>query len=123
MARLTAKPPEGFGVSQAKARELVKSNRKGVEEQIAAYPYREQQKKNTNPAGWLIKAIENDYELPQAYLEEKARAEELERSKSKRAILEACMLCDSAGFRYLGGKMGVKKCSHDPGIEAKYSST
>jgi hypothetical protein len=120
IARLTGKPPEGFGVSKAKARELVKANRKGVEEQLAAYPYREQQKKNTNPAGWLIKAIENDYGLPQAYLEEKARAEELKRSELKRAILEACTLCDSSGFRHLGGNRGVKKCSHNPDMEAKY---
>lgn len=121
IAKLTNKPPEGFGVSEAKARDLVKANRKGVEEQIAAYPYRDLKKK-TNPAGWLIKAIENGYELPPIYLEEKAKAGELSASEAKRAALEACPLCDSAGLRYLGGNRGVKKCTHDPETESKYSS-
>lgn len=40
IAKLTAEPPDGFGISGAKARELVKAHRKAVEEQIAAYPYR-----------------------------------------------------------------------------------
>jgi hypothetical protein len=122
VAKLTGSPPNGFGISETKARELVKANRKGVEEQIAAYPYREQ-KKSSNPAGWLIKAIENNYGMPPAYLEEKAKTEELGRSGAKKAALEACPLCDSSGLRYLGGNRGVKKCTHDPEIEAKYSST
>jgi hypothetical protein len=122
VTRLVSKPPEGFGISKAKARELIEANRKGVEEQIAAYPYREQ-KKSSNPAGWLIKAIENNYVMPLAYLEEKAKTEELMRSGAKKAILEACCLCDSSGLRYLGANRGVKKCTHDPVIEAKYSST
>lgn len=121
IAKLTDKPPEGFGVSDAKARELIKANRKGVEEQIAAYPYRDLRMK-TNPAGWLIKAIEDDYELPSAYLEVKTKAEEVKHSQAKRAALEACTMCDSSGFRHLGGNRGVKKCSHDPDIEAKYPS-
>jgi hypothetical protein len=121
LAKLTGKPPEGFGVSEAKARELIKGYRQAVEDQIAAYPYRERKNK-TNVAGWLIKAIENNYELPQAYLEEKARIEELKHSQEKRTAREACQLCDSMGFRYLGGNRGVKKCSHDPDIEAKNPS-
>ena len=121
LARLTGSPPDGFGVSQAKARELVKGYRQAVEDQIAAYPYREHKSK-ANVAGWLIKAIENNYELPLAYLEEKARAEELKRSQEKRTAREACQLCDSTGFRHLGGNRGVKKCSHDPEVEAKYPS-
>jgi hypothetical protein len=119
IAKLTGKPPEGFGVSRAKAQELVKAVREAVEEQIAAYPYREHKNK-TNVAGWLIKAIENNYELPPTYLEEKARMEGLKRSQNKRAAREACSLCDSSGFRYLGGNLGVKKCSHDPKIEAEH---
>jgi hypothetical protein len=60
--------------------------------------------------------------MPPAYLEEKAKTEELRHSGAKRAALEACPLCDSSGLRYLGGNRGVKKCTHDPDIEAKYSS-
>jgi hypothetical protein len=64
VAKLTAAPPEGFGISGAKARGLVKANRKAVEEQIAAYPYRDLGKSRKNAAGWLIAAIEGNYTLP-----------------------------------------------------------
>jgi hypothetical protein len=120
IAKLTARPPDGFGVSEAKARNLVKGYRQNVEDQIAAYPYREH-KQRANVAGWLIKAIENNYELPPAYLEERARVEELKHSQEKRSARESCTLCDSSGFRHLSGGRGVKKCSHDPEIEARYS--
>ncbi len=122
IAKLTDAPPEGFGISKAKAMELIKANRKGVEEQVAAYPYREH-KKRMNTAGWLIKAIENSYELPLAYLEDKIKAEGMIHARAKIAALEACTMCDSSGFRHLGGNRGVKKCSHDPVIEARYSAS
>jgi hypothetical protein len=121
MIRLTGKPPGGFGVAKAKAKELIEGNRAGVEEQLAAYPYRGRTHR-TNLAGWLVKAIENNYELPPAYVKEREKAEDLKRSHAKTTILEACTLCDSSGLRYLGVNRGVKKCSHDPDVEAKYPS-
>jgi hypothetical protein len=120
MARLTGNPPEGFGVSVAKAKELIEANRKGAEEQLAAYPYRGR-KSTTNLAGWLVKAIENNYELPPAYLEERGKAEQLKGFQAKKIVREACTLCDASGFRYLGGNRGVKKCTHDLDIESDYS--
>lgn len=121
MIKLTGTPPEGFGVARAKARDLIEFNRMAVEEQIAAYPYRDH-KGRTNLAGWLVKAIENNYELPSAYLEEREKAEKLRHSHAGSTVLEACTLCDSSGLRYLGGNRGVKKCSHAPDVEAKYPS-
>jgi len=121
MIRLTGKPPDGFGVARAKAKELIEANRTGVEEQLAAYPYRGHKHK-TNLAGWLVKAIENNYELPPAYLEERKKAEELTRSHAKSTALAACTHCDSSGLRYLSGNRGVKKCTHNPDVEAKYPS-
>lgn len=118
---LTGTPPEGFGISRAKARELIMANRTGVEEQLAAYPYRGH-KRRTNLAGWLVKAIENNYELPPSYLEEKEKTDALKRSHARSTVLDACTLCDSAGWRYLSGNKGVKKCSHDPDVELKYPS-
>jgi hypothetical protein len=46
-----------------------------------------------NPAGWIITAIKNHYELPLAYLEAVTRAEEIKRSEAKRRSIEGCSLC------------------------------
>jgi hypothetical protein len=122
IARLTGKPPKGFGVAEAKARDLVRAHRAATEQQISSYPYRELGKDKKNLAGWIIAAIEHNYEPPGAFLEAQARERSEREGKARQGALEACTLCDSSGFRYLGGKRGVKKCSHDPEIEAKYSS-
>ena len=123
IAKLASKPPEGFGISKTKARELVKNNRTATEEQLAAYSYRAiSGEGRKNLAGWIIAAIENNYELPQAYLEAVKVVEEIKRDEEKRMAKESCTLCDSSGFRHLGGNRGVKKCSHDPDTEAKYPS-
>jgi hypothetical protein len=115
-----------LGVTEPKARELIKERRAATEEQIAAFPYRETGQGRKNVAGWLIAAIENNYELPRAYLEAKAKAQEVKRSQEKRQAVEYCELCDEQGRRFIKGERypsgAVKPCSHDPEIEAKYPS-
>jgi hypothetical protein len=114
----------GFGVSEKKARELVKTRREAVEAQIAAYPYREKGKPRKNAAGWLIAAIEGNYTLPVAYLEEQKKKGQAVKAKEQRSAVENCQLCDQKGWRrirtpqYPDGAM--KQCSHDPEIETKY---
>jgi hypothetical protein len=115
----------GFGVSEKKARELVKTRREAVEAQIAAYPYREEGKPRKNAAGWLIAAIEGNYTLPVAYMEEQEKKRQVVKTKEQRSAAEGCQLCDPKGWRrirtpkYPDGAM--KQCSHDPAAEAKYS--
>ncbi len=124
-AKLTAKPPEGFGISQAKARELVSSRRKAVEEQLAAYPYRDLGKPRKNAAGWLIAAIEGDYALPAAYLEDQEKKRQAAKLASAKAVADSCQFCDEKGWRrirtdkYPDGAM--KRCSHDSEAEAQYT--
>jgi hypothetical protein len=123
IARLTAQPPEGFGVSKAKARELVKANRKGVEEQLAAFPYRDLGKAKMNAAGWIIAAIEGDYTLPVTYLEEQEKKRLTLEVEVQKKTAEKCPFCDPGGWRriitpeYPTGV--VMRCSHDPAKEAK----
>lgn len=124
IAKLTGKPPQGFGISRKRALELVKADRATVEEQLAAYPYRDLGKPRKNAAGWLIAAIEGRYDLPAAYLEEQEKKKQSERSSEARAAADACALCDQQGWRrvstpdYPSGAM--KRCSHNPEMEAKY---
>jgi hypothetical protein len=112
-----------FGVVEAKARELVNGHREAAEAQIAAYPYRDPGKPKKNAAGWLIAAIEGNFTLPVAYLEERERKQQAAKSKEAKAATEDCQLCDSKGWRRIrtpdhpNGAM--KRCSHDPQAEAK----
>jgi hypothetical protein len=113
-------------VTETKARELVKTRRAATEEQIAAFPYREAGQERKNVAGWLIAAIEGNYDLPEAYLEAKAKAQEVKRGQEKRQAVETCQLCDKQGRRFIKSERypsgAMKPCSHDPEIEAKYPS-
>ena len=124
--KLTGKPPEGFGISEAKARELIKANKEAVEKQLAAYPYRDLGKPRNNAAGWLIAAIEGDYTLPDTYLEEQEKKRRAVQSAGAKAATEGCQFCDEKGWRkvrtaeYPNGAM--KRCSHNPEAEAKYST-
>lgn len=126
VARLTGKPPEGFGISEAKARELVRANREAVEQQLAAYPYRDLGKPRKNAAGWLIAAIEGNYSLPTSYLEEQENKQKALKAKEQRSVIESCSLCDEKGWRRVKSKQypdgAMKRCSHDPNIEAKYQT-
>src|ERR1043166_810111 len=124
IAKLTGEPPEGFGMSEAKARELVKSHREAVEAQLSAYPYRDSGKPKKNAAGWLIAAIEGDFTLPVAYLEEQEKKRQAAKSAAAKAAAAGCQFCDQKGWRrvrtpkYPDGAM--KQCTHDPETEAKY---
>lgn len=114
-----------FGVGEAKARALVKTRREAAEAQIAAYPYREQGSGRKNAAGWLIAAVEGNYTLPVAYLEERERKQQAAAVREGKATTEACQLCDAHGWRRIRTsehpKGAMKRCSHDPQTEAKYA--
>ncbi len=113
-----------FGVAEAKASELVKTHREAAEAQIAAYPYRDSAAPKKNAAGWLIAAIEKNYTLPVAYLEEQEKKRQAAKMREAKAAAENCQLCDQSGWRrirtpsYPDGAM--KKCTHDPDAEAQY---
>jgi len=110
----------------AKARELVKANRRAVEEQVTAYPYRDLGKARKNLAGWLIAAVEENYALPPAYVEEQEKKRQSAKAASAKVATESCTFCDHNGWRrvitpdYPNGAM--KRCTHDPQAEAKYEN-
>jgi hypothetical protein len=114
-----------LGVAESKARKLIGSHREATEAQIAAYPYRDAAKARKNAAGWLIAAIEGNYTLPVAYLEEQEKKRQASKAREQKSAVEGCRFCDENGWRrirtpdYPGGAM--KRCTHDPKVEAKYA--
>jgi hypothetical protein len=112
-------------VGETKARSLVKKHREATEAQIAAYPYREVGKPRKNAAGWLVAAIEGNYTLPALYLEEQEKKQQASKAKEQRSGIERCHLCDEQGWRRVKSEQypngAMKRCTHDPEAEAKYS--
>jgi hypothetical protein len=114
-----------FGVAEAKARSLVKTHREAAEAQITAFPYRGEGKPKKNAAGWLIAAIEGNYTLPVAYLEEQEKKQQAARAGERKTTIETCSLCDSNGWRRISTPEhpngAMKRCSHNPKTEGKYA--
>ena len=114
---------KSFKVSESKARELVKAKPEAVRLQLMAVPYLPEGQGKKNFAGRLIKAIENDYELPQALVDKLERERQEKESKTRESKAKACPYCkELSGFRYVKGHSGpVRRCTHDPSREAAYS--
>jgi hypothetical protein len=58
-----------FGLAESKARSLVKSHREASEREITVFPYRLLGGAIKNVSGLFIKAVEENYETPQSYLD------------------------------------------------------
>jgi hypothetical protein len=114
---------KSFKVSEGKARELVKAKPEAVRLQLMAIPYLPEGQGKKNFAGRLIKAIENDYELPQDLVEKLESEQREKESKAREVKAKSCPYCkELSGFRYVKGHSGpVRRCSHDPAKETKYS--
>lgn len=72
----------GFGVSESKARSLVKSHREAVEREIEYFPYRDLANAK-NAAGLFIKAVIESYEPPPSYFEKSKVAETKKQSEER----------------------------------------
>jgi hypothetical protein len=110
----------GHKVSEKKARELVMAKPESVSLHLRAIPYLPEGQGKQNFAGRLVKAIENDYELPGQFVEvlEKERREKA--AKDRTSKVKGCPYCrEMGGWRYVKGHSGpVRRCTHDPQKEA-----
>lgn len=111
-------------VSEKKARQLVKAKPEAVKLQLEALPYLPDGQGKKNFAGRLVKAIENDYELPQAFLDALDKERSAKGAKARGSKPGECPYCrGSSGWRYVNGFSGpVRPCTHDPEVEEKYTS-
>lgn len=109
-----------FGIAAAKAYELAVTKKPALVLQLEAWPFRDVQPRNR--AGWMIQAIENNYEVPNAYLEHRKVRKERTLSEAALAAMRACTLCDHTGFRLIRSSKypngAMRQCTHDPAIES-----
>lgn len=114
---------KGFGVSEGKASDLVKAKPEAVRLQLMAVPYLPDGQGSKNFAGRLIKAIENDYELPRALVDAMEKERREKESVERAAKAKACPYCrELNGLRYVKGHSGpVRRCTHDPAKESTFS--
>jgi hypothetical protein len=118
LATLTAK-----GVTKTEARRLVTHRLEACRLKVPALDHLPETQGKTNRGGNVRAFIErDDWQLPPAYLEAKAKAEEAAKGHARRDQIAACPLCDASGFRMIsdGKTTAAKKCSHSPEIEARY---
>jgi len=111
-----------FRIHPLKAMELGIRRPDAVSTQIEAWPFRLARPRNL--AGWMIQAIENDYELPSAYLNyQDQKTTAATRAEAENQILH-CPLCDVRGFRYVQSLIyhsgAMRQCSHNPEIEKRH---
>jgi hypothetical protein len=77
-----------FHIAEPTARELIRDYRKSVELQLRALPYRNLNKIK-DLAAWLVVAIKESHQLPDAITEAQAKEEEVRKAQAKREAAEA----------------------------------
>jgi hypothetical protein len=113
-----------FRINPLRATDLVLTHAAAVKEQLDAWPFR--QVKARSISGWMIQAIENNYELPESFRQYQQGEGERQARDLARNAIAACDLCDDTGYRYVKTATdfhgAMRQCSHDPEIESKIAS-
>ncbi len=112
-----------FQVTHNKATELVNKYPDETKLQIAAFEYRDIEVDNRS--GFLIKAIEDKFALPDAFLKMTEDKESQEREEEKLTIINQCQICDETGMRNIKSDMDKffglgRECTHDLKIEGEF---
>jgi hypothetical protein len=113
-----------FDVAEAKALELVRNFPvEKIKVQIESFSYRRESVKNMS--GFIIRAIENDYSMPEGYLEILKKTERAEAEKARNFAIDSCPLCDDCGQRNIKSEMDqfygvLHDCTHDPEVENQF---
>lgn len=112
-----------YQISWTKTYELATQNLDECKKQIEAMPFREG--KMTSKTGFLIKAIEESYSLPEGYLEHLKEKKKKAEAVLRQEIIKNCEICDEYGYRELATDdpnypSEMHECSHDEKIESRY---
>jgi hypothetical protein len=110
-----------FGINAIRAYDLVISRYKAVHFQLEVWPHRQVAPRNR--AGWMIQAIENNYEAPTSYFDIVEKQHERAASTAAQATIRECALCDNRGFRYITSSRypdgAMRQCTHDATVESQ----
>ncbi|MGI8544459.1 MAG: hypothetical protein ACR2MD_13430 [Aridibacter sp.] len=109
-----------YKISTEKAQELATKKLAECQKQLAAFPFREVE--TINAAGFLIKAIELSYSLPDAYTEYSESKKFDETQHLEKEIIDNCSFCDDTGHRLIKSETDTEfgelyRCSHNPDVE------
>ncbi|MGI8495417.1 MAG: replication initiator protein A [Pyrinomonadaceae bacterium] len=113
-----------FDVAELKALELVRNFAlEKIKAQIESFSYRRE--KVENMSGFIIRAIESDYSLPEGYTELLKKKERNVAEKAREAAIDACPLCDDSGQRNVKSEQDtfygvMHDCTHDPEVEEQF---
>lgn len=113
-----------FDVAEAKAVELIRNfSADKIKDQLESFSYRRE--KVQNLSGFIIRAIENDYSLPEGYVELLKKKERVKAEKARKDAIDACSLCDGSGQRNVKSEMDefygvLHECTHDPEFEKQF---
>lgn len=113
-----------FDVAESKALELIRNfSIEKIKDQIESFSYRRE--KVENISGFIIRAIENDYSLPEGYQELLKKKERLKTEEARSAAIAACPFCDDCGSRNVKSEQdafyGVThECTHDSEVEKQF---
>jgi hypothetical protein len=111
-----------FGVAAQKAYELITSKPHQTRQQLRYWAFRSVSV--SNPAGWIIEAIEANFAPPKAFTEAEAQEQAKIKVQHRKSAIDACRLCDPSGFRRIKNEKypsgAMKTCTHNPDIEGNY---
>jgi len=116
-----------FSITETKAYELVKKHPvEKIRSQIEALEHRGESV-TANRAGFLIRAIEDDYSFPEGYEQALAEREVKQKRADRQKRIDDCPLCDENGWRNVKSERDtfyglMHQCTHDPQIEAQFEN-
>lgn len=113
-----------FDVAEIKAVELVRNfPAANIKAQIESFSYRRENVENKS--GFIIRAIEKDYSLPEGYLELLKKKERSKAEKARKTAIAACLFCDDCGTRNVKSEQDkfyglLHECTHDSEVESQF---
>lgn len=113
-----------FDVTEIKALELVRNFPvEKIKSQMDSFVFRREPVKNMS--GFIIRAIENDYSLPEGYSDILNTRKRTEAEKNRREAIAVCEFCDGSGQRNVKSDFDplygvLHECTHDPKFEGRF---
>ena len=113
-----------FDIAESKAIDLLRNFPiESVKAQIESFSYRREIV--DNKSGFIIRAIEKDYSLPEGYVELLKEKDRSRAEKARKMAIEVCSFCDDYGMRNVKSEYDIffglmHECTHDSEMESQF---